>query len=1055
MKVPGRRPLRALLLIVAASAFLLSGIRHGAAATNLFIGGQGGYHTYRIPALYETSGGTLLAFCEGRKNSASDTGDIDTLLRRSLDGGVTWTPQVIVWSDGANTCGNPTVVQDKSTGRIWLFLTWNHGQDTQSAIQSGSSRDVRRIYSSFSDDDGATWSAPVNRSAEVQPATTRWDATGPGRGVQTLGGRLIIPANGRNIHSDDHGVSWSQSAWLPPGSSESQVVVLSHGALLRNDRATGENIQYNSRVFCRTSDQGASWGPLEIRADLPCPVCQGSTITVDHPGGVNGRVLVFSNPSSKTRDHLTLQFSLDEGVTWPLRHEVYSGSAAYSSLSAIGVARLGLLYERDNYQRIVFETFSLERLLPVVGTAIWNGAAGPGRESWQIPANWISNALPNFSSGLDVFFHEPAARNLTNAIGADCVIRSLHFTTDAISRISIHTSDRVNSPAAGRILTFDGAGRGATNLIPAGKASDLVIGDGPEGVGSITLADDLTVEHHGSGELRFGQPVSGPGGIIKNGRGRLFLRRNNSYTGNTVMNSGTLILGGDSGSLGAASGNGRLYFNGGVIANSSRLARPVYNHITVGGDISFGGVTGYENGWLTIAGVIDLGGVTRLLTVQSPVTITGAIQNGGLGKGGSGPLTLAGDNTYTGPTVIYAGLVQLGNGGDSGSLAPAASVAIGPNGIFQFNRANHMTTFANPISGLGVLLKTNLGEIALTGKNSFSGALSIQSGKLALASDGCVNGAPAVVIGADGTLSLGSAFLGKSAAIGTLEGAGRIDAACEPGAGIRILSINQKENREFAGAIQDATLGRVLGLIKSGEGDLLLAGTNTHTGPTTITAGRLEVKGAVSLSGITVKSGATLGGTGFLGGAATIENGGTLALPSSPGAFTIANQLSLASGSITTVEINAANGQSARLLGLTGVSYAGTLVVTNLASHGTLTAGQTFQIFGVVPSAVGNFEAITSPETPGAVWQFNPVLGRLSVVATTAPDPISVRCGESNGVLSLGWPRTHLGWILQTNALGLNQPEGWHNLPGSHAVTDLIIQPDAEGSSVFYRLIAP
>ena len=56
---------------------------------DVFVAGQGGYHTYRIPALVVTRTQTLLAFCEGRKNSRSDTGDIDLLLKRSTDGGKT------------------------------------------------------------------------------------------------------------------------------------------------------------------------------------------------------------------------------------------------------------------------------------------------------------------------------------------------------------------------------------------------------------------------------------------------------------------------------------------------------------------------------------------------------------------------------------------------------------------------------------------------------------------------------------------------------------------------------------------------------------------------------------------------------------------------------------------------------------------------------------------------------------------------------------------------------------------------------------------------------
>ena len=56
----------------------------------VFTAGQDGYHTYRIPAIVVTTNGTVLAFCEGRKNGRGDSGDIDTLLRRSTDGGKTW-----------------------------------------------------------------------------------------------------------------------------------------------------------------------------------------------------------------------------------------------------------------------------------------------------------------------------------------------------------------------------------------------------------------------------------------------------------------------------------------------------------------------------------------------------------------------------------------------------------------------------------------------------------------------------------------------------------------------------------------------------------------------------------------------------------------------------------------------------------------------------------------------------------------------------------------------------------------------------------------------------
>ena len=95
--------------------------------TRLFISGEKGYHTYRIPALAVTMAGTVLAFCEGRKVGRSDSGDIALLLKRSLDNGRTWSDSYprVVWDDPGQTCGNPCPVVDRETGTIWLLMTWN------------------------------------------------------------------------------------------------------------------------------------------------------------------------------------------------------------------------------------------------------------------------------------------------------------------------------------------------------------------------------------------------------------------------------------------------------------------------------------------------------------------------------------------------------------------------------------------------------------------------------------------------------------------------------------------------------------------------------------------------------------------------------------------------------------------------------------------------------------------------------------------------------------------------------------------------------------------
>src|SRR5688572_19947854 len=114
--------------------------------------GEDGYHTYRIPALIETPKGALLAFIEGRKTARGDAGDIDLLVKRSEDGGKTWSKQQLVHEEGGEqkiTIGNPCPVVDVETGMIWLPLTKNND----------------RVLMVSSSDDGHTWSKPADVTA--------------------------------------------------------------------------------------------------------------------------------------------------------------------------------------------------------------------------------------------------------------------------------------------------------------------------------------------------------------------------------------------------------------------------------------------------------------------------------------------------------------------------------------------------------------------------------------------------------------------------------------------------------------------------------------------------------------------------------------------------------------------------------------------------------------------------------------------------------------------------------------------------------------------------
>ena len=135
--------------------------------TDVFVAGQGGYHTYRIPALVRTTKDTLLAFCEGRKNNRRDHGDLDLVLRRSRDGGRTWSRQQVVYEEGGAaevTIGNPAPVVDQDTGVIWLPFC----------------RDNDRVLMTHSNDDGLTWTPPIDITDDVKEPDWTWYATGTG-----------------------------------------------------------------------------------------------------------------------------------------------------------------------------------------------------------------------------------------------------------------------------------------------------------------------------------------------------------------------------------------------------------------------------------------------------------------------------------------------------------------------------------------------------------------------------------------------------------------------------------------------------------------------------------------------------------------------------------------------------------------------------------------------------------------------------------------------------------------------------------------------------------
>lgn len=356
-------------------------------STALFTAGADGYKSYRIPALVTSSKGSLLAFCEGRKNSAGDDGDIDIVLKRSRDGGRSWTAPQVVWNDGPHTCGNPCPVADAATGVIWLLMTRNEGADKEHEIIRKTAQGTRTVWVSKSMDDGVTWSAPENITAAVKDTSWGWYATGPGAGIQVAygphRGRLVIPcdhsyddaagqiANGpyqygaHVIYSDDHGATWQRGGSIGPKVNECQLTELADGkgGLLINMRS------YFGRG-CRTQsvshDGGGSWSAPQDVPSLEEPVCQASIARYSWPRKQHGGLLLFLNPASSKRACMTLKASNNDGQAWETVQVLHAGPAAYSSLAVLKNGQAACLYEagdKNPYEKIIFQKINKKKII--------------------------------------------------------------------------------------------------------------------------------------------------------------------------------------------------------------------------------------------------------------------------------------------------------------------------------------------------------------------------------------------------------------------------------------------------------------------------------------------------------------------------------------------------------------------------------------------------------------------------------------------------------------------------------------------------------------------
>ena len=363
--------------------------------TDLFKAGDDGYALQHIPGVVVTAKGTVLAWCEARRKG-SDWDAIDILLRRSTDDGRTWSPARKVADVPGPKTKNPFALRLKFVDP--KDVTYNNPvliASRDGAVHMVFCLEYMRCFHQRSDDDGVTWSAPVEITAAFTRFRPAYDwkvlATGPDHGLQLRTGRLVVPVwlstgTGGNAHrpsvaatifSDDGGRTWRAGdlavpctdEWVNP--SESVAIELADGRVMLNTR---NESKAHRRLVTFSPDGATGWTRPRFDEALPEPICMGSVVRLSRAPESDRNRILFCNPDNlaradgkeapgKNRDrkNVSVRLSYDEGATWPVRKSVEPGWSAYSDIAVTPRETILCFYGRGEKSSFAGDRLTLAR----------------------------------------------------------------------------------------------------------------------------------------------------------------------------------------------------------------------------------------------------------------------------------------------------------------------------------------------------------------------------------------------------------------------------------------------------------------------------------------------------------------------------------------------------------------------------------------------------------------------------------------------------------------------------------------------------------------------